>query len=68
MNSIIFVLVLLSGDGGINTDLKFKTMTDCWEVAKSVTTLTNSAGSSIAFRYVGATCVRTNNLVLKDQK
>lgn len=68
MNSLIFVLVLASGEGGINTDLKFKTMADCWEAAKAVTTPTNSAGSSAGFRYMAATCVPAKNLALKDPK
>lgn len=68
MNAILFVLVLSSGDGGINTDLKFNTMADCWEAAKAVTTRTYSAGSSSGFRYLAATCVPAKNLVRKDPK
>lgn len=69
MNAIIFVLVLASSDGGINTDLKFSDMASCRATAVDlISTEKNRSdviGDRIGFRYVRAICVRASNLLLK---
>lgn len=67
MNAIIFVLILSSGDGGINTDLKFTDITSCRTTARELINEANNKdtriGDSAGFRYVRAICVKASNLI-----
>ena len=69
MNALVFVLVLASADGGINTDLKFLDMASCRATATALMEVASSRsgviGDRIGFRYVRAICVRATNLVTK---
>jgi hypothetical protein len=67
MNSIIFVLVLASGDGGINTDLKFRDEADCKAAASAINNRLDDRspeGFRTGFRYMGAKCIKTNRVIL----
>jgi len=69
VNVVLFVLVLASSDGGINTDLKFGDMASCRATATSLIAAEKNRsdviGDRIGFRYVRAICVRATNLITK---
>lgn len=68
MNPILFVLVLASADGGINTDLKFTDGASCRATAISLMsaakTKDDALGERGGVRYLRAVCVPAANLVL----
>jgi hypothetical protein len=67
MNAIVFVLLLASSDGGINTDLKFSDFQSCMITATVINNeaLRYNSGNNNprGFRYVRAMCVKASNLV-----
>lgn len=69
MNAIVFVLVLASSDGGINTDLKFSSMAACRATAGALMGEVESRGGVFGnrggFRYVRAICVQASGLISK---
>lgn len=65
LTPIVFVLVLMSADGGIDTNLRFADLLSCRRAAHAVahTPKENQYGDRIGDRYVLAKCVPAKGLL-----